>query len=116
MGRVDFKVCHSHGGPFAEGILLLLTPLELFISNWATSALTATVVLTVLILFMPIRRLFSWLFTGIDLLITGRIWAPLIKKQIKAAEYFFEQQNLSTQLLPAFDGFIHLCHQRLPIY
>jgi hypothetical protein len=66
--------------------------LELFVSNWATSTLTAAVLVTVLILFMPIRRLFSWFFTGIDLLITGGILVPVINKQIKTTEYFLSNK------------------------
>ncbi len=75
----------------AEG-LLLITPLELFISFWAINALVFAVATTFLILFMPVRKGFSWLFTGADLLITGQILLPLIRKNIKAAEYFLSKK------------------------
>jgi len=80
--------------------LLLIAPLELFISPWAINALSAAVLSTLLLLFMPIRRLFSWLFTGLDLLITGQILVPLIKKQVKAAEYFLQSKIFTPSSFP----------------
>jgi hypothetical protein len=43
---------------------------------------------TWLLLFLPIRQLASWLFTSLDLLITGQVLVPLIRKKVKATEYF----------------------------
>ena len=72
--------------------LLLITPLELFVSSLAINVLISTALISGLILFMPVRGLFSWLFTGIDLVITGQIFVPLIKKQINATQYFLSNK------------------------
>jgi len=72
--------------------LLLITPLELFISPWAIGAFTLVVPVTFTLLFEPVRRLFSYLFTAIDLLITGQVLIPLIKKQVKASEYYLQHK------------------------
>ncbi len=47
---------------------------------------------TWLLLFMPVRQLASWLFTGLDLIITGQILVPVIRKKVKAAEYFLRKK------------------------
>lgn len=72
---------------FLEG-LLLITPVDLFFSPWVSSVLAVAFFCSLLVLLMPVRRLVSWFCTGLDLIVSGQIFVPLIKKNINAAEYF----------------------------
>ena len=58
----------------------------------AITILTILFPMTWLLLFMPIRELASGLFTSLDLIITGQVLVPLIRKKVKAADYFAKKK------------------------
>ncbi len=84
--------------------LLLITPVDLLFSPWVSSVLSVAFVCSLFVLFMPIRRLVSWFCTGLDLIITGQLFMPLIKKNIEAAEYFLTKKIFVPTSFPHLMG------------
>ncbi len=52
----------------------------------------ASSILSFLVLFLPFRKFISWLFTFLQLIITGQILLPVIRKKLKASEYFGQKR------------------------
>ncbi len=95
-----------------EGISVFSASAELFFNPWISSVLSSAMLISLLILFKPIRRCFSWIFTGLNLLITGQILLPLIRKKLKASEYFAQHKVFVPSSIPPFNRLIHLYEYR----
>lgn len=87
-----------------EGLSIFSATAELFFNSWISSVISSAMLATVLILFIPIRRSFSWVVTALDLFISGQVFVPLIRKKIKAADYFLQRKIFVPQSFPHLMG------------
>lgn len=75
-----------------EGISVVSPTAEVFFNPWICSVLGTAMMLSLLSLLKPFRKLLSWFLTFINLTVTGQIFLPLIRKKIKAMDYFIQNK------------------------
>ncbi len=83
-----------------EGLSVFSTSAELLMNPWTNAVLTWTMVTTLASLLMPVRKVFSLLFSGIDLLFSGQLFVPLIKKNIRVIEHFQQYKVFVPSSIP----------------
>jgi len=83
-----------------EGLSVFSASAELFFNPWVSSVLSSCMLSSILILFIPIRRCLSWILTGFNLVITGQILLPLIRKKVRKLEYFSQHKIFVPNSIP----------------
>jgi len=83
-----------------EGLSVFSASADLLFNPWTSAVLTTAMLATFLSLFIPVRHFLSLLFTGLDLLVTGQILLPLIRKKLKASEYFQQKKIFVPDSIP----------------
>jgi len=83
-----------------EGLSVFSASAELFFNPWITSVLNSAMLTSILCLFIPIRRCLSWILTLLNLTVTGQIFLPLIRRKLKALEYFSQYKIFVPSSVP----------------
>jgi hypothetical protein len=85
---------------------------DLLFNPWASNILLCACITTLLLLFIPIRRVFSVVFTGIELVISGQIFIPLLplfRKVTTWAEFWTSRRIFVPASIPHMIGlFIYI--------
>ncbi len=77
---------------------------DLIFNQWASGILLGMSVSTLLLLFIPIRRIFSVFFTGLDCIFSGQIFRQLLKKTTSWQEFFQSQKIFVPSSIPHMIG------------
>ncbi len=92
-----------------EGLSVFSATADVLFNPWTSMILTGTMITTFLSLFIHIRRLFSWIFTFLDLTVTAELIRPLIKKTLVAVDYFKSKKIFVPNSVPHLVGlFIYI--------